>query len=906
MLFHVRDTLSRVLDEHFSLLGEETRMNRSIKAIALSATALTTGLVGSAALAQTTDVITVTAQKREQTLQEVPVAVSVVQAETIQEAQIVDAIDLQSVVPTLRVSQLERSSNTTFIIRGSGNGANNPGIEPSVAIYIDGVFRSRAGTALSDLMGIERVEVLRGPQSTLFGKNATSGVVSIVTQEPQFEYGGEAEVTFGKFNQFIAKGLVTGPLTDNLAYSLAASTNSRDGYFENVGPGNDFNNRDRFAVRGQLLYLPNDNLEIKLIADYDEIDEACCGTDRAVDGAAGPILRGLLGGQTYGTDFSYTMASDLDNRNAIENSGISAQVEWNISDTITLSSITSLRQYDDYIDYEGDFTDLELLGSNVRGLDIETFSQEFRLTGGSDRLFYLLGAYFSNEDMIVDDARLYGADARAYVDILTGGALAAFEVPLGFPSGFFWAEGGGTTFTATQEDVQSQYFGQFDFNLTDRLVLTAGVAYFESEKEVDFTNVVRTNPFSDLNLVELGFGSLLGAFGVDATDTAAVGAFAAAQPAIFAALVEASTTFTAAALASGGVLDPSTGVVVDPTTGIPLSNPLLDFFGSGLQPLGAMTPFPNSVEDGKTSDSDWPYTLRLAYDATDRTNVYASFSRGFKASSWNLTPDTRPATADIAALRASGELAADNALGLSTVVTTAEALGVAGNQRFARPEITETFEIGFKSRFDWGTLNVAYFDQKIEDFQASIFQGAGFAVINAGESSSQGLEFDSVIDVTDNLTLSLSGIWMNAEYDSFEGAPVLSGGDVDLADGVQDGIGDLSGAEVSGIPEFAGSVGVNYSRELVNAELFVRADWQFESETRIGENLPEDLTREVSTINASVGLNFNNGLEAMAWARNLNEDEYYTSGFPTTLQSGSFSTYPNQPRTYGVTLRKRF
>jgi outer membrane receptor protein involved in Fe transport len=878
------------------------------KAAAMGTTAILAGLVGASGAYAQIEQITVTSQKREQTLQEVPIAVSVVQAETLENAQIVDAIDLQSVVPSLRVSQLERSSNATFIIRGQGNGANNPGIEPSVAVYIDGVFRSRAGTALSDLNGIERIEVLRGPQSTLFGKNATAGVVSIITEAPQFEFGGTAEVTLGNFNSIITRGSFTGPLSDNLAFSVSGSINQRDGYYENLGPAGDFNNRDRWSLRGQLLYTPSDTFSLRVIADHDEIEEACCGTDRLLDGPAGPVLRGLLGGQTSaGAGFNYQIATDFANENRIENSGISAQADWSLSDTLSLSSITSYRMYEDFIDYEGDFTTLELLGANVRGLDVDTFSQEFRLTGEwGDRAFFLLGAYYSTEDMTVDDSRLYGSDTRAYVDILTGGALGGLEAATGFAPGSFFADGGGTTFTAEQSDEQFQIFSQLDFNLTDRLVFTAGLAYFESEKEVDFLNVVRTNPFSDLNLVEIGLGSFLAAAGVNPNDPAQVGAFAAANPAVFGAFVNASTTFNAIGLANGGV--EVGGVVVDPLTGLPLANPLLELFAAGLQPLGALTPFPNSVEDGRTSDSDTPYTVRLAYDATDRTNIYASFSRGFKASSWNLTPDTRPNSADIAALRAAGELAADNALGAPTIVNTAEALGVAGNQRFARPEITETFEVGFKTRFDWGSLDVAYFDQTITDFQSSVFQGAGFAVINAGEQSATGLEFDSVISPPsiDGLTFTLSGIWMDAQYDDFQGAPVVSGGAVDLADGVQDGTGDLSGQTVAGIPDFAGSFGVEYVRQMSFGELMLRGDWQYESEVRLLENLPESISRQVSTVNASIGVNFNNGVETLLWARNLNEDEYYTSGFPTTLQAGSFSVYPNQPRTYGLTVRTSF
>lgn len=863
------------------------------------------------------DTIIVTATKREQTLQEVPVAVSVVQAETLEQAQIVDAIDLQSIVPSLRVSQLERTSNATFIIRGQGNGANNPGIEPSVAVYIDGVFRPRAGSALSDLIGLERVEVLRGPQSTLFGKNASAGVVNIVTQQPQFDFGGTAEVTVGNFGTSIFKVGVTGPITDNLAFSLSGSVNQRDGYYENVGNGGDFNDRNRWALRGQLLYV-GENFEARLIVDADEIDEQCCGTDRVIDGPTGAVLRDILGGQTSEGGFTYTMASDFANENQVENSGISLQMDWDVSENATFSSITSFRRYNDFVDYEGDFTTLSLLGENVRGLDTETFTQEFRLAGTwNDRVDYLFGAYYFNEEMTADDSRIYGSDTRDYVDILTAtgvvqiapgvfipnpatSAVTGLEAGLGFAPGTFFADGGGTRFTAEQSDTQFQLFSQFDFNITDRLVLTGGIAYFEAEKEVDFTNVSRNNPFFDLNFVEIYVGQALGGFGVDPTDPAQVGAFATnpLTAPIFNAIIGASTTF----------VDPATGIANDPVTGLPVANPLLDLFALGLQPLGALTPFPNSVEDGRTNDNDTPYTLRLAYDATDRTNVYASYSRGFKASSWNLTPDTRPNVADVAALRAAGELAADNALGLPTIVNTAEALGVAGNQRFARPEITTTLEFGFKTRFSWGSLDVAVFDQTVEDFQSSVFQGAGFAVINAGEQSALGVEFDSTITppAIPGLTLTLSGIWMDAEYDAFTGAPVVRGSAVDVADGVVDGTGDLSGQKVAGIPDFAGSFAIEYRRDFDFGEGFVRGDYQYESDVRLLENLPESITREVNTINASVGVNLNNGLEALVWARNLNEDEYYTSGFPTTLQAGSFSGYPNQPRTYGLTVRSRF
>ena len=242
------------------------------------------------------NVIIVTASKRETTLQETPIAVTVTGAEEIAKAQVRDLSDLQTLAPTLRVNQLQSSANTNFIIRGFGNGANNAGIEPSVGVFIDGVYRSRSAAQIGDLPNLERVEVLRGPQSTLFGKNASAGVISIITQKPQFEFGGSAELSYGNYNAIIAKADITGPISDTIAFSLAANLNKRDGYARDLNLGTDVNERNRYGVRGQLLIEPSDDLSIRLIGDYDHINEDCCVAGNVVNGPTGAIVDALAGG----------------------------------------------------------------------------------------------------------------------------------------------------------------------------------------------------------------------------------------------------------------------------------------------------------------------------------------------------------------------------------------------------------------------------------------------------------------------------------------------------------------------------------------------------------------------------------------------------------------------------------
>ncbi len=339
--------------------------------------------------------IIVTASKRPQTLQEIPVAVTVVNADALEKAQIVDIKDLQSLVPSLRISQLNQAGNTSFFIRGFGNGSNNIGTEPSVAVFVDGVYRSRSASALADYPNLERIEVLRGPQSTLFGKNASAGVISVVTAKPDLDgFSGSAAITVGELSQVLIKGDVTGPLSDTLAFSLSGSSNTRDGYFTNLTDGSKINDLDRYGVRGQLLFQPNDQLELRLIADYDKIDESCCGTVNILDGPSSTII-GLIGGQVLTENpFARSQYYSYNPINDITSSGVSLQVDYDF-DKVALTSITSSRSLTRNEDGDGDFTSAALLDQVLSNNDIEGFTQELRLaSSGEGSVDWMVGSYF--------------------------------------------------------------------------------------------------------------------------------------------------------------------------------------------------------------------------------------------------------------------------------------------------------------------------------------------------------------------------------------------------------------------------------------------------------------------------------------------------------------------------------
>jgi len=474
-----------------------------------AATTATAQTAAAAAAADDENVIIVTASKRSATLQDTPISVSVTSRTQLEQSQVRDLKDLQTLVPSLRVNQLQSSANTNFIIRGFGNGANNAGIEPSVGVFIDGVYRSRSAAQIGDLPNLERVEVLRGPQSTLFGKNASAGIISVVTQEPKFEFGGNGEFSYGNYNAIILKGGVTGPITDQIAFSLDGNLNKRDGYGFDVGLNEEVNERDRWGVRGSLLFKPSEDLKIRLIADYDKIDENCCLTANIVDGPTGNAVRAVSGKIISNQPFAYLAASNLPSSNDIENYGFSGQIDWNASDTLALTSITAYRRVNSDTNQDSDFTSADLIGNNENQTSIKTFTQEIRLTSSFDGPFnFLIGGFYFNENIDIDSNLTFGKDFKNYANALSGGAYSSLEPLLrtllpGTPPGTFGAQGQGVFENYDYKNTAYSIFGQVDFEPVEGLVLTAGGNYTNDSKEV-VANVKSTDVFSGLDLIQAG------------------------------------------------------------------------------------------------------------------------------------------------------------------------------------------------------------------------------------------------------------------------------------------------------------------------------------------------------------------------------------------------------------------
>ncbi|HCY55443.1 MAG TPA: TonB-dependent receptor, partial [Oceanicaulis sp.] len=473
------------------------------------------------------EVITVTAQQREQSLQDVPVAVSAFNQAQLENSGIQDIKDLIALAPGLMVTSTQSETITTARVRGVGTVGDNFGLESSVGVYIDGVFRARNGVGFGDLGELERIEVLRGPQGTLFGKNTSAGVLNIMTQQPEFEFGGQAELQVGNYDLRRLSGSITGPIVeDQLAFRLFAVTNQRDGFTTmNLRDGGtttvtDSENQDYYSIRGQLLWTPSATVTGRIIADFSDRSEFCCS---AVQWDYDPTIAGIvgmLGGQVLSP-------ADPSARQAFANTPYQQDVtDWGLSaefdvdfDGATLTSITAFRHWENERTQDVDYSSLDIanrLDGNFT--DLDRFSQEFRLQGVRGNLDWLVGGFYSREELELGDSIRFGADWEPFLGILLT-APSGTPSPAGVSQTISSLTGGavnipvGSAITAgsgVNQDIYNQtatswaIFTHNTYQLTDRFAITGGLRYTREEKDV--TASFSTNSPAACAALEGAFG----------------------------------------------------------------------------------------------------------------------------------------------------------------------------------------------------------------------------------------------------------------------------------------------------------------------------------------------------------------------------------------------------------------
>jgi iron complex outermembrane recepter protein len=750
--------------------------------------------------------VIVTAQKREQSLMDVPLSVTAVSGDKMMEAGIRNLGDLTAYVPNFQKS--ETSIGNYLSIRGISSGINQ-GFEQSVVQYVDDVALGRSPLARAPFMDLNRVEVLRGPQNVLFGKNSIGGALSLVTNRPTQAFEGSAMLEYEP-EYATAEGtlVVSGPLSDSLSGRLAVRYLDDDGYFENNLNGDDEANREERTIRGTLAWDVSDSLEAVLKVERSTFDfkgrtdeltfsylnnvptSPFYGMSYAEAGAA----LGSFTGQDIGSDDgqqNYKRNTNTDESSDNDTNNVTLTLNWE-GDAFSLTSVTG------YMDYDLE----EVVDSDASGFDVwvnnqseryDQFSQELRLTSpGGESFDWIAGLYYQDWDLDFN-VRTPTPEVGLF------SALGAFNPSLGVLadlSSFRDFSGDSELYAA---------FAQGTWTLTDTLRLTAGARYtYEDKSGYREMNVLRT---------------------------------------------------------STGQLDITQGATANAVFGIDYAN--LGEATNGAFPI-------HRLKESRSEDFITPTGI-LEWDVSDNTMLYGSVSSGAKAGGFDARGDK------------------------------------AGDFEF-EDESVLAWELGSKSRLADGRLevNTAIFYSDYEDLQVSQFNGAvGFLVGNAAEATSQGVEIDGRWLITEGLTMTFSGAYLDFEFDKYEGACNV---------GLRlpaDATCDYSGKPNIFSPEWTANASFEYVIGLTDGmDLRTNLDVLYTDEQYVDVTLDDSIIQDsVTRLNARIAL------EGDAWSvalvgKNLT-DEDITSFATTTPLSGalgtpSYTSYMERPRTIAVQAMYRF
>ncbi|VVM65015.1 TonB-dependent receptor [Pseudomonas fluorescens] len=415
------------------------------------------------------ETVTVTTRRREESSQDVPTPMSVVSGQNLETQRVYRIQDLQQLVPSVNVAYMH-ARQSSVSIRGLGNNPASDGLEGSVGLYIDNVYLGRPGMAVFDLMDIEQLEVLRGPQGTLFGKNTTAGVINISTRAPTFTPERSIETSVGEDGYFQTKGTISGPLNDQLAGRFSAYRTRSDGDIKNEYDGHDLNGGSREGFRAQLLFKPNEDFNLRWIGDYNEEDSSA-GTRVLYN--TGPTINGVNLYQSRANAAGATLVNgshrkvnlDNDQHVTVHQGGTSVEANWTLPSDFTLTSISSYRFWN--------FTPRNDDGLNVpasynAGVSVEDkqYSQEFRLASPKGEFFdYVVGAYYFGNNLDNKSFAYYGPQA----DIWNGTPAGALANVTSVGNGHIKTD-------------SFALFAQGTWHLTERLDFTAGVRGTYEEK----------------------------------------------------------------------------------------------------------------------------------------------------------------------------------------------------------------------------------------------------------------------------------------------------------------------------------------------------------------------------------------------------------------------------------------
>ena len=872
--------------------------------------------------------IVVTATRRNQALSDVPLAVSAVTAANLEMSGATDIRQLNQLSPSLLVSSTQSEGGAAVArIRGVGTVGDNPGLESSVGVFIDGVYRSRTGMGLTELGPLERIEVLRGPQGTLFGRNTSAGLISIITAQPRFEPEISGALTIGNYDLRRGEISATGPLSSTLAARLDAVYLTRDGFLEDVISGRDVNDRDRFLIRGQMLYQPNDDLSVRFVADYTRRREECCAApylparDFTSAGPQPSTIKGVLNAlgavindDTFERDVSITPGRNYDSD--VDDWGLSNEINYDFG-AATLTSITAYRDNKMIRGQDADFNNLDIFfreSDGGSGARFKTFTQELRLQGETfgGRLDWLIGGYYANEKLRSVDNIGYGEDFSRYANCV---------VALNFAS-------------LTGQSALVNPLNPTCFNpavATALLPLVgANATALGAFAGLDLTAFGGPN-FSAPPFGTSGFSNLGTALGLPGQTLNGI-----------TVNDEWNQRSNNWALFTHNIFEITTGLDLTVgarytherkkvTANLADSNTLCSLFSAvpALQPLQQLpcvfvpsTPGGSFQESDSKSEGKLSGTAVLSWKPTPELLTYASYSRGYKAGGFNLDR--------AALLRAGGS-------GAILPQTNLDAL------KF-KPETNDAFELGAKYNGRGFDINVAVFHQLFKNFQLNTFNGLNFIVENINSCKddlaaadtdndpatgactggtragvrSQGIEIEAFTRPMRYLDINAGIVYSDTKYrDNLVGADGKA---------LTNALFQLPGRRVSNSNLWTMTGAVAWTPPIGGTGLsgLVYADARHMSGFNTGSDLDLEKHQDAFTVvNARVGVRGpNNSWSIELWAQNLFDQDFTQVAFDAPLQgSGTergvlqgfypratqlFGAFIGEPRTFGVTFRANF
>ena len=424
---------------------------------------------------QAADII-VTANRRDQSDLSVAAAVTALSSELLEQAIIRDTQDLTQLAPGLVITTAtSEATAATIRLRGIGTSGTNLGLEGSVGVFVDNIYRARSGIALGDLFDVAQVEVLRGPQGTLFGKNTTAGALLVQTRAPTYDWNGEVQAAYANRDSLRLMGALGGVIVeDKVAFRVSGVVTRRDGFLEDRGTGREVNDRDRFALRGQLRLDPSDRVSIRLIADYSRKQEQCCAAIVTQNGARAPAIAALGGFVPTAFD-EYVVASNRRYQADTREWGLSSQIDVRF-DKAQWTTLLSWRDFTSARNTDSDFTSADLLNTPFEDTSDRFFTAETTLKGTAGPVDWLVGGFLFDQQTDQSSAILFGRDLNRFLQLSFPAAAARL-------AGLYPEGGGDTRRDFAQSASGWSVFTHNIVTLLPDVKATIGLRYLTEDKE---------------------------------------------------------------------------------------------------------------------------------------------------------------------------------------------------------------------------------------------------------------------------------------------------------------------------------------------------------------------------------------------------------------------------------------